>query len=618
VDLPADDPGAHDWASVLAILAEDPRPLRLVPSGPHLAVTMRTGQLLSARLDRTVLAQSGSLVGAARGALFIPPQSGPGWLRLSPGAPPEPESIRFPVPRWTAAASLGRPAEVSAATVLDPLPAGIWLHRPGADGGLARLGRWLCANLATEDDRISVVLGYPGGPPVPGEDIARFWATLPDEARTLVRFVPFGAPAPSGPELAALLGHQVVLASGLPVAGRHPGAAVTVRPMDEAGQLGDPLSVPEVSYDPPATVSYPPPAAAPVAPASPRPAVPALRGPGAERPPPIALESGLESGLDDLPGPSLPAALADSPGLPDMPEAPRPAGAAGTATPRAEGPAAAVEVQPVPAPAASLAPPARGLAKEREWLRRTLGPEYDAAASAMTRVLSQEPGLRGPRESAADALADLAAVKLYLSGHAQQVDQGARTGQVGPHVPFGRCVAAGLRRLPSHRGPAMLRAALGDAEWQWYGARSLVTEWAFCPAVAAGGWRLPGTVDFMIWSVTARRTELVDPAGGRQVIFLPGTRFRVLRVRSGQRREVLLREIAPAEIGADGRVEVMGPLDELAVAGLDKASEVWASGPAAAPVPGQYTHRFTHPPGLLAADHATARAGAAVAEEVPA
>lgn len=351
---------------------------------------------------------------------------------------------------------------------------------------------------------------------------------------------------------------------------------------------------------------------------------------------PGPLPIALESEPDGLPDPSALAGLAGGPGtqggpaepglprMPGPPGAPRTPGTIGGArdeTPpavREKDLASAVKAQQVPAPAASLAPAARGLAREREWLRRTLGAEYDAAASAVSRVLSQAPGLRGSRDSAADALADLAAVKLYLSGYARQVDQGARTGQVGPHVPFGRCVAAGLRRLPSHRGPAMLRAALGDAEWQWYGARGVLTDWAFCPTLAAGGWRLRGNVDFLIWSVTARRTELVDPAWGRQVIFLPGTSFRVLRVRSAQRREVLLREIAPAEIGADGRAEFMGPLDELAVAGLENASEAWAGERASGPLPGRYAHRFAHPPGLLVADHAGAGAcaGVAVGEEV--
>ncbi len=141
-----------------------------------------------------------------------------------------------------------------------------------------------------------------------------------------------------------------------------------------------------------------------------------------------------------------------------------------------------------------MVPPARGIDGERAWLRQAMSQQYDAAASSVMRVLSEEPGLRGDaRGSSSEVLTDLVAVRLYLTGHAQRLDDAVRTATVGPHVPFGRCVAAGLSRLPTYRGATRLRAALADAEWRWYGSRRLVTEWAFCPALATGHARLPGT-----------------------------------------------------------------------------------------------------------------------------
>jgi len=90
-------------------------------------------------------------------------------------------------------------------------------------------------------------------------------------------------------------------------------------------------------------------------------------------------------------------------------------------------------------------------------------------------------------------VADLVAVRLYLTEYGQRIDDSIRTAQPGSHVAFARCIAAGLRRLPSHRGAVRLRATLTDAEWRWYGSRPVVTEWAFCPALADGAVRLPGT-----------------------------------------------------------------------------------------------------------------------------
>jgi hypothetical protein len=250
--------------------------------------------------------------------------------------------------------------------------------------------------------------------------------------------------------------------------------------------------------------------------------------------------------------------------------------------------------------------------------------QFDTAASAVQRVLSEAPGLRGtgsgkPGTTGDDLITDLVAVRLYLTGPARHLDDAVRSGTVGPHVPFGRCVTAGLRRLPSFRGAARLCATLTEAEWQWYASQRLVTEWAFCPAVANDRLRLPGTVEFWIWSTTARQASLLEPRVPGQVLFLPGTSFKVLRVRGegvrgegvrgeghpqGQ-RVVLLREVTPAEIGPDGTFRAdrarqgRVPFDELALTGLQKAvADSAASGPAEELPPG-YANRFASPPGLL-------------------
>ena len=167
-------------------------------------------------------------------------------------------------------------------------------------------------------------------------------------------------------------------------------------------------------------------------------------------------------------------------------------------------------------------------------------------------------------------------------------------------MAFARCIAAGLRRLPSHRGAVRLRATLTDAEWRWYGSRPVVTEWAFCPALADGAVRLPGTVDFLIWSATGRRTSVLAPEVPGQVVFLPGTSFKVLQVRDGERREVLLRQLSDRETSGDAQAGANpAPFDDFALAGLEKAQAAWAGRGEDGELPEEHAGRFGSPPGLI-------------------
>ncbi|MFC7863772.1 hypothetical protein ACFU5B_08150 [Streptomyces murinus] len=311
-----------------------------------------------------------------------------------------------------------------------------------------------------------------------------------------------------------------------------------------------------------------PPTVSPTAPsAPPAPPVPTAPAPAARPAPLIRLESDspaaapvapADTGRDDGPTPSAPA--------PGAPESPEPPAAAPAAVP-------GVRVQPTPKASACAVPPERGTEKERDWVRRTLSTQYNAVAGTVSRVMSESPGLRGgARGEAADALTDLVAVRLFLSGDGAQVNAAVRAAAVGPHVPLARCVAAGLRRLPSYRGAALLRTRASAAERAWFREGRLVTEWAFCTAYGAPRPGPHDATDFLIWSITARRTNLIDPAEPDRVVFLPGTTFKVLRPAEGE-GPVLLRELSPSEIASDGKVDVQRvPLDEIALDGLDRAA----------------------------------------------
>lgn len=287
------------------------------------------------------------------------------------------------------------------------------------------------------------------------------------------------------------------------------------------------------------------------------------------------------------------------PGLP-VPGLPVPVRDDGAAAPPPPS-VSSVRLQPAPPAAACAVPPDRGTGQEREWLRTTYSSQYDAIAASVARMLSQSPGLRGGDSTpAADLVTDFVAVRMYLSGDGRRLDDAVRLARPGPQVPLARCVAAGLRRLPSYRGAGMLRATFDEEQWRWFREQRVLTEWAFCSALTASHPDLPGDTDVLLWSMTARRTRLVDPAVPERVVFLPGTTFKVLAVQEEDGRTVLLRELAATEIDTDGRVSLKpSPMDDIALNGLAQARSLWTDAEPPAALPPRAADVFTSPPGLL-------------------
>jgi hypothetical protein len=276
-----------------------------------------------------------------------------------------------------------------------------------------------------------------------------------------------------------------------------------------------------------------------------------------------------------------------------------------------EAPAAApridVSLQPTPKPEASALLPKRGVEQERGWLRKSLGQEYGLMSNGIARVLSQHPGFQGALStSQAEVLTDAVAVQLYLSSKGTAIDAGLRTGNVGPHVPIARCVVAGLSRLPSHRGPATFTTSPSPKEWDLYRTHKVFTEWGFLNTLARPSSNVPGDTDVLVWSITARRTKLLEPQQGGledRVLFVPGTIFKVLELKEpqdGARGLVLLRELAPSEVDETGRVDPSRiSLDELALVSLRRELDVWAESDERRPVDPGAAARFSMLPGLV-------------------
>jgi hypothetical protein len=274
--------------------------------------------------------------------------------------------------------------------------------------------------------------------------------------------------------------------------------------------------------------------------------------------------------------------------------------------PAASTPRAGTRLQPTPSSAASALLPTRGIEEERAWLRKNLGSRFGVLANTVARVLSEHPGFQGAvSRSSSEVLTEAVAVQVYLSEQGAGLDAALRTATVGPHVPFARCVVAGLERLPSHRGATVFTMTPTPEQWRYYRGRQLFTDWGFVNSLIEPCAGQQGDTDVLVWSITARRTRLLEPDVApvdERVLFMPGTGFKVLEATeptADGRGRILMRELAVSEIDNDGRVDAKRiSLDELAMTSLHRTAGKWATAPARQRVPDSSVTRFQALPGL--------------------
>ncbi|OMI36555.1 hypothetical protein SPAR_25556, partial [Streptomyces sparsogenes DSM 40356] len=218
---------------------------------------------------------------------------------------------------------------------------------------------------------------------------------------------------------------------------------------------------------------------------------------------------------------------------------------------------------------------------ERSAFRALAEAVWDRHGTAVARMLTRMPALRGQEQEAARA--DLIALHLYLttSEGALSHDELARALRSGdrPLLPYAACLASALRRLPSYRGVAFRGAgAEGIADRPVPG--DLLRDPApVCALPLASGAPRPRGAQYVISSVTGRRVrQLTDQrsagAARDEVVFPPGTLLRVLDVREeGGAPLILLREVpltTPHAQPEPGAAE-LDPADRAA---LDRIDEV--------------------------------------------
>jgi hypothetical protein len=200
-------------------------------------------------------------------------------------------------------------------------------------------------------------------------------------------------------------------------------------------------------------------------------------------------------------------------------------------------------VEPEPEPRPEVAADHRSTQAERDWMRHTLGVNYEGHAGTVLRMIAQQPELRAPEDDSLEAVVtDLVSAQVYLLASEQRVDASLRAGELGQLLPFACCAVSGLRRLPSFQGAVLC-----------WGSRlpnvgEVITEAAFLNTLSTMDVDLPGEVEYLIWSVNGRQVDELGRADGR-VVFLPGMKFRVLKVDGS--RVLLAQEGSPDAVLAE-------------------------------------------------------------------
>ncbi|MFD4030432.1 hypothetical protein ACFWVP_07800 [Streptomyces sp. NPDC058637] len=352
------------------------------------------------------------------------------------------------------------------------------------------------------------------------------------------------------------------------------------------------------------TVSAPEPAAPEPAapePAAPKPAVPKASAPTASAPrtstpkasapepapaaPPARVLSTSSSPGPAVPAPAVPAPAVPAPAVP----APTASGVSEVAPSQTSAP----PLEPVP-----FLPGYSSTDAERAAFRVLAESGWERHGAAVARMLTRMPALRGQEQEAARA--DLIAAQLYVRGREGPLSHTAlhlalRTGDERL-LPYVACVASGLRRLPAFRGAAVRGAPEGELPVP---GGCLRDPGPVSALPVEGGAPAPGGTRYAIWSVTGRRVrQLFDgpapDARTEEVVFLPGTVFRVLDVRTDVASSlILLRELPGAPASAAPGQEPLDDQDRAALARLDAS----LSGHPAGAGPSSWPDRCSGPVG---------------------
>ena len=238
-----------------------------------------------------------------------------------------------------------------------------------------------------------------------------------------------------------------------------------------------------------------------------------------------------------------------------------------------------------------LSPRHQSTEEERQSFRALADTAWERHSAAVNRALAGMPTLRGAAQEAARA--DLIALRMYLQNGEGPLDHRELTRSLRDGeprlLPYAACLASGLGRLPSYRG-AVLCGPGGTPDHGELRPGTVLRDPAplsGLPLDPAGKNRAAG-VGYAIWSITGRRVrQLLD--SGEEIVFTPGTPFRVLDVRTeGTTPLVLLRQLPDLTMTSG----VLEDADRTALERLQHALTDRTS-----PGPGEWSERCSGPIG---------------------
>ncbi|MET1071110.1 MAG: hypothetical protein ABWY11_00540, partial [Umezawaea sp.] len=178
-----------------------------------------------------------------------------------------------------------------------------------------------------------------------------------------------------------------------------------------------------------------------------------------------------------------------------------------------------------------------------------------AFATAVGRLLAQRPGPLVDPIPVETTVTELAALSAYLGQDEDLFVETLRTGNLGRLQPYIAAVVAGLRRLPLHQGITTCWSVAPPNIATHFRTGDVLVEHGILNTHANPQESFDGGVEYLVWSLTGRRVEVVDRRAGvvnERVLFPPATAFKVLAVAESDGSaptQVLLQEVG------DGRSE---------------------------------------------------------------
>jgi hypothetical protein len=658
-------------------------------------------QWLASQLQAEVIAPDGALT-SVPGAAFVTGSTGYGsWLRFLPGASPTPFGRRFPVPAWEAMDpnSAWATGDVG---IAEPIPAGLWLRAQSVPFDPNSQDARAIVALPCRENVLTIVIGGPGQPSIPTEEICKLLNALPSAARSRVRLVQYDidAGAEQAQQVAEQLGEPINFYTGLPVSNLREGGGAVVVAVDRRGKptwhpfvtemrcipralaeenevsgyrspvpglgelspgvfgLGDGvvlevvasgLWVREASAAGGADVR-----ALPVDPEWARLTVgtPGRSTPGAVAVAGAALVERLEPEVRKLlrlvfcdttetaipwptaveeertkptpvqtepeePARSAPAhALATEPATvvtakltpaepptvnnhpivqqpaPQQVEVPTQVTVSAVEEAGRHEDLADSEVPlriegPVPTPPSPSWEPKNSkwgeeLHNERETVSAdhqttdlALGERYPSYATAVGRLLAQRSGPIVDTVPVETLVTELAALSAYVGQDEEMIVETLRKGSLGRLRPYVAAIVAGLRRLPLHQGITTCWSLAPTNIGSRYRTGDVLVEHGLLNTHANPQESFDGGVEYLVWSLTGRRVEVVDRRAGvvnERVLFAPATAFKVLAVAESDGSaptQVLLQEVGDSRTErqlAQMRPGVLTQLERAAVA----------------------------------------------------